>query len=208
MAKASKGKGSKAKTHTKSPTKKKAVRASPKKTAKRKPLKKAAAPSKGRAAPKRKPLKKAAPSKKRAKKPLKKATASSKSSKGKISSAAKQELSSTLKKMLTVIKEIKAKGTKTENEVSSEQKKMFATNDPTKKLMHFFQMEGLKIESFSKVEHEVKELSQLLNKAYAQANKMGGLIRDDFLNVCQDLSKGINLDLMEKDILKMQKDLK
>lgn len=122
-------------------------------------------------------------------------------------SAAKAKLRSVLDEALGTIKKIKAKGKTAQGEIDKEQKKMFSTRNPTEKLVHFFQIEGLKIGSFSKVEKEFLALGAMLNKAYAFANRIGGLVRDDFLNVCQDLSKGINLDLMERDLMKMKKDL-
>ncbi len=124
------------------------------------------------------------------------------------SKAAKTKLRGVLDQALNTIKKIKAKGKGSQREIDKEQKKMFSTRNPTEKLVHFFQIEGLKINSFSEVEKEFRDLSGILNRAYSFANKIGGLVRDDFLNVCQDLSKGINLDLMERDLTKMKKDLR
>lgn len=145
----------------------------------------------------RKAVKRAKPAKKAAKK-----------GKAKVSTQHKAKLSKLLTDINSLIAKIKSKGKTMENQISGEQQKMFKTADPTEKLLHYFQIEGLKIDSFTKVEAEYKALSILLNKAYMHANHIGGMIRDEFLNICQGLSKGINLDQMEKNFSKMSKDLK
>jgi hypothetical protein len=198
MKKASKKKAPKAKVKkpTKAPSKKPKTKtvqkkkAAPVKKTKKAPVKKAvkAPAKKTKKAPAKKPApKKAAPA-----------------SKG----GAKSNFLKVIEDSLALIQKIKGKGDNIQKNINHEQKKMFATDDPTEKLLHFFQIEGLKIETFTKVQADFEALSVLLNKAYAFANQVGGVVKDDFLNICQDLSKGINLDLMQSDFEKLKKDLK
>lgn len=128
--------------------------------------------------------------------------------KTKASSGAKGALKKSISDSLKLITKIRTKGKASQDAVDKEQKKMFKSSDPTEKLLCYFQIEGLKIDSFAKIEKEYKALSLLLNESYKHAHKIGGIVWDDFLNICADLSKGIDLDFMEKTMKKMLGDLK
>lgn len=111
-------------------------------------------------------------------------------------------------KALKLIDSIKKKESTNQKSIDLQQKKFFSTKDESKKMEISLKLEGLKIEYFSKVEKNYREFSNLLNKAYLYADRLNGLIRDDFLNICQSLSNGINLPLMEKGLKKMRSDAK
>lgn len=142
------------------------------------------------------------------KKSTKKAPAKKAKAKKGSALSAKAGLKKTLGESLKIIEKIKAKSKSSQDAINKEQKKMFGASDPTEKLLCYFQIEGLKIDSFAKIENEYKALSLLLNESYKHANKIGGIVWDDFLNICSDLSKGIDLDFIEKTMKKMQNDLK
>lgn len=157
---------------------------------------------KGATKKKRPVAKKSKTVKKKAKAPVKKKV--SKKASGGAKAALKKSITNSLK-MITMIR---SKGKSSQDAIDKEQKKMFKTSDPTDKLLSYFQIEGLKIDSFAKIEKEYKALSLLLNESYKHAHKIGGIVWDDFLNICADLSKGIDLDFMEKTMKKMLNDLK
>jgi hypothetical protein len=155
---------------------------------------------KGASKKKRPVAKKAKTVKKKTKTPVQKKKATP--------AGAKAALKKTISNSLKMIAKIRSKGKASQDAIEKEQKKMFRTNDPTDKLLCYFQIEGLKIDSFAKIESEYKTLSLLLNQSYKHAHKIGGIVWDDFLNICADLSKGIDLDFMEKTMKKMLNDLK
>ncbi len=120
----------------------------------------------------------------------------------------KELLHDVIHKAIGCIHTIQKKQLMVQEKIDHQQEKMCSTKDETERLNAFVSIEGLKIDSFSHVEQDFKALSPLLDEAYLYADKIGGLIRDDFLNICQSLSKGIDLQLMEKGLEKIQKDLK
>lgn len=119
----------------------------------------------------------------------------------------KEKLDEVIKKVLDYIGIIRKKTENIEENVNKEEEKMFATKKLDEKLHSFFQIQDLKLSSFSDVEAEVKEISPLLNEAYALSEELGGIIKEDYFNLCQDLSKGFDLDLLEKNANKLRKHL-
>ncbi len=108
-----------------------------------------------------------------------------------------------LKNIDKLIHAIKKKNQETENKISKEQAKLIHEKDPNMRLYLYFQIEGYKINHFPYVEPEYQKMSTLLDKAFVLAAHVGGVIKDDFLNICQDLSKGINLEDLQRDCGKM-----
>ncbi len=144
---------------------------------------------------------------KKAKTTSKKRVVISRTKKKAVSPAIKQNFKKTIDQAFVVIKKIRAQEATIQKKIANTRKKMSSTKDQSIKLNYHFQIESFKMEMFSSAEADYKKLSTYLNTSYGYAFKIGGVVLKDFLNVCQGLSKGINLVRMQKDLQKMKKDV-
>ena len=171
--------------------------------AKRTSKKKKASKTNKKKALKRAPKRKKAPARR---KPVKKSVnAFAELAKGSMSGS--NELKNLLDKILVHIVKVKGISDNIDQKIESEEKRMFASKSINHKLHAFFQIENLRLASFTDVEGEIKAICPLLNKAYILSQKMGGVIREDYLTLCQDMAHGFNLALLEKNVKKIKRHL-
>lgn len=116
----------------------------------------------------------------------------------------KNKLEKLISQMLEHIKNIEKKRGSIEKEISTEEEKMASKKNVGDMMSSFFQIQGMKISSFTDVESDVKAICPLLNDAYALCMELEGVFKEDFLNLCQDLSHGFNLEHLEKNLNKIK----
>ncbi len=116
----------------------------------------------------------------------------------------KEKLKQLIDQMVKHIKNIQSKRSSIDEEISTEEEKMASKKNVGDMMSSFFQIQGMKISSFTDVESDVKAICPLLNEAYTICMDLEGVYKEDFLNLCQDLSHGFNLELLEKNLTKIK----
>jgi len=119
----------------------------------------------------------------------------------------RKNLNKLIDSLLKHITSMKKKNEATQKKIDQAKKKAQASKKGQAKVKAVFELEGLKINSFNALEPYVKSMVPLMNKAYSAASKIGGKIQNDYLDICQDLTKGFNIATLEKDLKKLKKDL-
>ncbi|MEL7431311.1 MAG: hypothetical protein AAGI90_02110 [Chlamydiota bacterium] len=113
-------------------------------------------------------------------------------------------LSKVIDEALVCIENIQKKDRENQKKIDKSQERLCVAKNDSERLDETFALEGLKIEAFSKLEKDYEKLSSLLDEAYKYTDRIGGIVKEHFLDICQSLSKGIHLELIATNLRKMK----
>ncbi len=119
----------------------------------------------------------------------------------------KKKLKTLLGKILLHVSKMREKQKTSAKKIATANRKHTSAKDPSEKLSHLFDVEGLKIHSFQILEPDIRAIVPLMNQAYAISGGIGGKIKEAYQALCGHLNKGFNLSLLEKDLKKLHKGL-